>query len=905
MSPPSESAASLPAAAVGGEDTDNLLEQLLDSPMMEDVHLAIEDLLDELGDADILGAGASSVTEFPHIPRVSDIEAPKIPGLYNIEQGDCGTKVSTERGFRPVWKLWRAYCELNGRVAPHMADRGLQLYDPTRLGGYSERNFDRAVVESFFKYLVAQPDTKPDLMTKAKTFINAHLKCEFYTLLRDFSEEHPHIPASVNVGENVSVKNSCQSVIGRKADRSREECLDLYADIDNVISEKQIRSMMEFVFLPKPGGEVEKMNLLYRLEFAASFSLSMQDLRRSEEHRDQLLVQRFTKRVRSIGPVPGTIVSMNLTNKAKHNHVGRLEYTGAAPHSDQLRDSTAWHGLMWLYRFVVKQEGFPNFQDYTELYKVATYRAHESNNTIPENSFSVMWRSFYTDAEVVVGKLTHQPRRQAQQEMDEDGCDTADIARMAGHAVASVKHTRAQMESYLTNVWSPGLVHRAKGNHKELRLHCPAWRSQSSLLVLVLLVPGLVEQQAAIQLEYDACKSMEERKTKRLCLALASINSMLNDIGAAIQMLASRPVDPVTGALLADQPTIRTQFLQFALHDMLNLEAFHSTAYIKLEVEMRRTQDQYFSTEVDLQGPFRNELERIIVQRVNVPIQSMERAHQYQFNQVMQAFAAGTLPGVVHPVSHQQPWHRAPGVAHGTRGTQPITLPAQATTLAKGSAPRKRRSAVTQSQVLQIERAQGVAEGVPRPTLEDASFTTLAQIWRQYQTRWRPLEDRWGSAWRVDIQIPGCSKRNARATWWSSRKPIYLVIEHFMRVENMSEMKALEVANDTFKSVRAGRNGKWATKAVVTAFKRKLAALTSGTRRMGRPPAAATAPANTMFALTFGDSDSADTTRLEQAHYARQTPAQVQEGEDARQHAFALAAQQYQHNLFHSNGYRG
>jgi hypothetical protein len=137
MSPPSDSADSLPAAAVGGEDTDNLLEQLMDSPVM-DVHLlAIEDLLDELGDADVMGAGASSVTEFLYIPRDSDIEAPKIPGLYNIKQGDCGTKVLTKRGFRPVWKLWGTYCELNGQVAPHMAYRGLQLYDPTCLGGYS------------------------------------------------------------------------------------------------------------------------------------------------------------------------------------------------------------------------------------------------------------------------------------------------------------------------------------------------------------------------------------------------------------------------------------------------------------------------------------------------------------------------------------------------------------------------------------------------------------------------------------------------------------------------------------------------------------------------------------------------------------------------------------------------
>jgi hypothetical protein len=92
-------------------------------------------------------------------------------------------------------------------------------------------------------------------------------------------------------------------------------------------------------------------------------------VKNNEEQCVQRLCLRFIRTVRGVGPLPGTIVSFQVTNKAKHNQVGRLEYTAAAPHLDPLRDTSAWHGLLWIWRFIILMEPFPDFLDYKVLFK--------------------------------------------------------------------------------------------------------------------------------------------------------------------------------------------------------------------------------------------------------------------------------------------------------------------------------------------------------------------------------------------------------------------------------------------------------------------------------------------------------------------------------------------------------
>lgn len=166
----------------------------------------------------------------------------------------------------------------------------------------------------------------------------------------------------------------------------------------------------------------------------------MQTMRRGEEYRDSLIHRRFIRQVEVIGPKPGIEVSMMVTNKGKWNTVGRLEYTGTCPHIDPLRDTAAWHGILWLFRFAILKEPFPNVLNRNEYFDWPTYRAIHTITPMSESSYSETWHNFFSDAGACVGKLTHQPRRQGQQEMADAGWDPGDISRMVGYKGSACSH---------------------------------------------------------------------------------------------------------------------------------------------------------------------------------------------------------------------------------------------------------------------------------------------------------------------------------------------------------------------------------------------------------------------------------------------------------------------------------
>jgi hypothetical protein len=70
-----------------------------------------------------------------------------------------------------------------------------------------------------------------------------------------------------------------------------------------------------------------------------------QTLRRGEELYGQRLIQRLTVKLSEIGLFE-TTASVIVTNKAKHNQEGWLEYMTMLPHMDPIRDTAAWHGLL-------------------------------------------------------------------------------------------------------------------------------------------------------------------------------------------------------------------------------------------------------------------------------------------------------------------------------------------------------------------------------------------------------------------------------------------------------------------------------------------------------------------------------------------------------------------------------
>jgi hypothetical protein len=141
--------------------------------------------------------------------------------------------------------------------------------------------------------------------------------------------------------------------------------------------------------------------------------------------------------------------------------------------------------------------------------------------------------------------------------------------------------------------------------------------------------------------------------------------------------------------------------------------------------------------------------------------------------------------------------------------------------LANGSSPRRRHRPITQHAIAQDSLAR---LGRPLEILDDQGCTTADDHWRLYKEKWLLLEEEYGPAWRNDKQVLGRHKMNSRATWWSTRKPIYTLITYYIDMEKLSEAEALIKVNETFSSVGLSR-GIRPIKAVTRACRDKLAQL--------------------------------------------------------------------------------
>ena len=174
------------------------------------------------------------------------------------------------------------------------------------------------------------------------------------------------------------------------------------------------------VLSAKPGGAVMKLQPFYRLQFASLYYSMSATTRRGEEFRDQRLIQRNNTHLDEIG-FHGMRACQIVTNKAKHNKEGRLEYTYILPNMDPLGDAGAWSGGSVLWRQKVNHERFPDFtsDDYSAIFGVWTYPCvHDRSKHIESSQVSTIFESFYSDNGVTCEKVTHQPRFQAIQRMD-------------------------------------------------------------------------------------------------------------------------------------------------------------------------------------------------------------------------------------------------------------------------------------------------------------------------------------------------------------------------------------------------------------------------------------------------------------------------------------------------------
>jgi hypothetical protein len=533
---------------------------------------------------------ADSLAKTSSMKSIRNAEVPSIPNIYGIDRACRGTKQNTEYRFLTTTKYWMVFVqqhEENG--VPFDKNFGLGLYNPSSftVSGGLDSDFNRDRVRKFFLFL-QEVGLSASQMDKAKQFINSHLRCEFKNRLIAANHQNPYL-GNPRVGEAVEVAGSINDVRGQKARKDMDECIDLHAEVDNYI-EKQDRLMLELAMnvVRCNDSRVRKMNDLSKLEFAASYNSSKQNLRRGEEHYNQRLVQRFVRQIEGIGPAPGMLCVHIVTNESKRNKSGLFQYTAFARYIDPQQDTAACHGTLLLYRLCLCNQHIDDFFDYRLLYKVATYPSLRSGLFFPETKdqarrhYSSSWEPFFLDARVNTTKLTHQPRVQGGQDCDRKGCTATDISRMHGHQVATADQSKAGRESYMKNPPTSCLIALSGGDPKKPLLHAPPWASifpSEALIGQISEVQHLILQRDEAVQRFNACSSVKECRENCFYTIKGTLECMLFEIKCAFQLFASRPLHPETHVLKADGPTFYKRFRNGTLKDVFNLPVFQSSAY--------------------------------------------------------------------------------------------------------------------------------------------------------------------------------------------------------------------------------------------------------------------------------------------------------------------------------------
>jgi hypothetical protein len=776
---------------------------------------------------------------------------PMLATIYTtLTPGEVITAPSTETGFRAIWKLWDAFCtadlSLSGGKPYYVQVFGLQLYSEREILknkveqrlfdlAYTTNSFDLDRIVRFFSFLVDKqdPPSTNDTLTKAKGFLNSHLKWEYAARVKASDRKIQRKIGDIIIGDVTEIKNMVKTVRNRKAAEMLALCVDIQADIDNAISADDEIKMMVQILDPVLAGEVEKMNDHYRLVFGATWTSLRGTTRRGEECYNQKLIQRFCRMCPNIGP-EGTLCGFIITLHCKHNTVGRTEYIAVAPHLNPLLCSNGWHGILWIEVYVDGNTPFPNFDKFEEVFNVPTYHGfRDPRKSIGDTTLIDIFNTNFNDAGIICDKVTHQPRRQTLQELDNKGVPLSSASRLSGHKTSSKDQgSKAQQESYLTNPPINAMVAAAGGDHTCPESHQPP---RTTVIVpdelLQLIFPALIMTRKNVYARYFACTTHEERKEQRLCTLKGCIDGLILDVTRFLQMAASRFVDPKDPNILQkDSLTIQGHFKNAAArggaaYRIFNHRVFDSDVYKTFAARVHCAEDEYHAL-LDLEEPPLGPGQQKQLSKMS---RQIDRRFTMLSKQLITQISRVTalVPAQSFIASQSVPASPAPPMIptqHTTSSPRHVVVPEPTSQYRKdGKTKRQRQPQLRQGELLNLEAAQGAAEpGIERKELEDSHCFTFEQHYSLYKTKWKPLEDKHGNAWRADIKVNGKLK-NSRTTWWGYRYPMYIYVESAMNRKGWVEQVAIQEATTIFETVPQGRrSGRRCIKKLNKAFWAKL-----------------------------------------------------------------------------------
>ena len=796
-------------------------------------------------------------------------EFPALPVLYGLPQKEVGLAASTETSnVRSVWPWYDHFCtqvleqeetfvDPEGKAQTELF--GLSLYRTQDFSQPLLANslvYDKDHVRKFFRWMADLPVPR-NLLAKCKTFFNAHLRPEYYNRLLAAGHPYPTL-GSAALGNEGFTAQILSAAAGQQLDRAREEFLDIHTNVEKPITLEENHRMLRQVFEPIPNGQVAKLDAVFRIVYAASYTAQKANIRRGEEHYKQWYNHRFLRLNPCLGTGQGPFVHHNKSDRSKHNTQGRCELFAVLPHRDPILDSTAWSGLLLLYRLIVMKEPFPDFQDHEKLWYYAAYPSVTPQNPhaeaeyvkkhggvsgqyyrISSEQYRKSWTSFYRDNKITTGHITKQWRHQSYHDGDDRGCDQPAIQKMAGwkHNQHGDKETKAEREHYATNVPLRGTVTFAGGDpqHPEY-FHLPRYVTVfDALLSLFEPVATLVSRQKEVATLYGSYSTKAALDKDRVTTAHEVAQNVLEELRNCLRFLASRPVDPKTFLVKKGERCFFDEYRHCStFKPLFDHPAFLHPLWTDLQNRVRAAEDADFDSVFVIPARPRNDMERFYNQcrtMIGHLGQHMQQELQHTRDAVREySLNAIAQPPIVSPNS-------TPPSSVGR-----VVPVIETTPLVPDAVPRKKRKHVSHEAVRRAELpARGDAD-VPRPLLanKDRLFNSAREYWRMWKDEFEPLELKFGVAWRNDLPyaVEKDGKRsvrrpNTKATWWNERHFIWDCIAHYIDPLGMSESDAIAKAERLFERCRRSNGKRGKIRDVHKVFSKEASRL--NIRQVGRP----------------------------------------------------------------------
>jgi hypothetical protein len=442
----------------------------------------------------------------------------------------------------------------------------------------------------------------------------------------------------------------------------------------------------------------------------------------------------------------------------------------------------------------------------------------------------------FNAVKIVCEKKTHQPRVQAQKELDFKLTPTPLITRFLGYSECSGggSGNKNQTQSYLTNQ-CVGIMSSLGGSpfgHKCPEAHSPAYHTVvitdlQEGLFLHAGMPGVLVMLARIQEEYDACDSKKELVAKRLFMAQGASRFLYEAVVRALLVAASRPLSITTGRLDREAPAIYERFSGRQQLPVYGNPVFSCDEFKVLVERVKRAQEQEDDNIIEVSSQQENAITLAVKNNVGDPLSQLtaqvsnltvkieamsiklDKACQDKLdlerqNCALRSFIASQ--GLAMPDSVPQLPNYA--VVSPCRSNRPNTMllpqdsgpddmdihtesevtlssllyraqPADDTT--STGMVRKRRRGYTQDEQ---ERFSLQLNMVPTHSFTPSvNLHTLSDWWNEYaygspgRQPLRDLETERGAEWRKDL--PG---QKAKTTTWSLRKNVYALVECYMTI---------------------------------------------------------------------------------------------------------------------------